>query len=198
MIGRSAVGRQLAQDLKAVVVAADRVGAVAVGGDEELDTATNRNRVESFRSAVDTVPDATAHVVPIPTRRFESRTSPWQLEEAYRAVSALVESGVPADAMLFEDDYHSLGALRALAERGVRVPEDVMVIGYSDHPYAAYLQPSLTSVSVPFGLIAEAAVSLLLRRIAGDRTPPVRRLLPAELIVRESSVRQLAEPAPAP
>ena len=135
---------------------------------------------------------------PIPTRRFESRTSPWQLEEAYRAVSALVESGAAVDAMLFEDDYHSLGALRALAERGVRVPEDVMVIGYGDHPYAAYLQPSLTSVSVPFGLIAEAAVALLLRRIAGDRTPPVHRLLPAELIVRESTVRPVAEPAPAP
>ena len=94
--------------------------------------------------------------------------------------------------------HAELGALRALAERGVRVPHDVIVIGYSDHPYGAYLQPSLTSVSVPFGLIAEAAVSLLLRRIAGDRIPPVRRLLPAELIVRESSVRQLAEPAPAP
>ncbi|GMA94114.1 LacI family transcriptional regulator [Pseudolysinimonas kribbensis] len=203
-VAREIPGRDgdfVAMDQHAAMYAATR-HALAQGArslyffDEDIDTMTNRIRVESFESAVRAVPEASGHVVPMPTRRFENRTSPWQLEEAYRAVSALLESDAAPDAMLFEDDYHAVGALRALAERGVRVPDDVLVIGYSDHPYTAYLQPSLTTVDVPFDLIAEAAVSLLLRRIAGDRTPPLRRLIPGELVVRESSVRQIVDPTP--
>lgn len=203
-VAREIPGRDgdfVAMDQHAAMYAATR-HALAQGArslyffDEDIDTMTNRIRVESFESAVRAVPEASGHVVPMPTRRFENRTSPWQLEEAYRAVSALLESDAAPDAMLFEDDYHAVGALRALAERGVRVPDDVLVVGYSDHPYTAYLQPSLTTVDVPFDLIAEAAVSLLLRRIAGDRTPPLRRLIPGELVVRESSVRQTVDPTP--
>src|SRR5690606_7463841 len=107
--------------------------------DELLDVSSNRTRVQAFEEAVATEPDAVGHLVRIPTRRFESRANPWQPEEALRAVSALLEAGGTPDALLFEDDYYCLGALRALADHGLRVPDDVLVLGYGDHPYGPYL-----------------------------------------------------------
>lgn len=183
----------VAMDQHAAMVATTR-HALAQGArslyffDEQLDVSSNRTRVQAFEEAVATEPEATGHVIPIPTRRFESRTTPWQPEEAQRAVAALLDEGATPDALLFEDDYYCLGAMRALAEAGLRVPEDVLVLGYGGHPYGPYLQPSLTTVSVPVALIAEAAVSMVLRRIAGDDSPPQQRLLTGELVVRESSV----------
>jgi LacI family transcriptional regulator len=55
--------------------------------------------------------------------------------------------------------------------------------------YAQFISPSLTTVSTPSQVIAEAAVTMLLQRISGDQSPPIRRLVPGELVVRESSTR---------
>jgi len=156
--------------------------------DEDLDVSSNRDRVRSFEAAVATNQAAVGRVISIPTRRFESRTHPWQPEEAYRAVNDILAAGERPDALLFEDDYYALGAIRALTEHGLCVPDDALVLGYGDHPYSSYLRPALTTVSVPTRLIAEAAVSLLARRIAGDTGPATHRLVGGELVVRESSV----------
>lgn len=157
--------------------------------DEDLDISTNARRTEGYTAALATMPEATYSVVPIPTRRFENRVLPWQPEEGYLAVTRLLEEGLECDAMVFQNDYFALGALRALREQGRRVPEDVQVMGYGDHPYAQFISPSLTTVSTPSQVIAEAAVTMLLQRISGDQSPPIRRLVPGELVVRESSTR---------
>ena len=156
--------------------------------DEDLDISTVRARVGGFEDAVSSVSGAVGTVVWIPTRRFESRVLPWQPDEAYRSVLEVVDRGVPFDAMLFADDYYALGAMRALKENGLRVPHDVRIVGYGDHPYSQYLTPSLSTTVVPARVIAEAAVAMLMQRIAGDMSAPVCRLVPAELMVRESSV----------
>jgi len=158
--------------------------------DEDLDVSSNRSRVAGFKSAVETEEGTSGRVVLVPTRRFESSVRPWQPEEGYRSVYALLSQGLRPDAMLFEDDYYALGALRAIEDQGLRVPHDILLVGFGNHPYAPYMKPALTTVAAPGSLIAEAAVSMLLRRIAGDMSPPVRRLLDGELIVRESSVKQ--------
>ena len=189
----------VAHDTYAAMYAATR-HALAQGArslllfDEDLPVSTNRNRERAFSDAAATVPDAESRVVRIPSRRYETRATPWQPEEGYLAVSAVMAQGAHPDAMLFEDDYFALGALRALEDHGLRAPQDILLVGYGDHPYAPYIRPSLTSVSIPGSRIAEAAVSLLLQRIAGDTSPPVRRLLPGELVVRESSVRPVTAP----
>ncbi|MFI6031687.1 substrate-binding domain-containing protein [Amycolatopsis magusensis] len=82
-------------------------------------------------------------------------------------------------------DFLAAEAIGVLTERGVRVPEDVAVIGFNDSPEARFCSPPLTSVSMPFAELGRQAVETLLSRLGGDpargRSAPV-----AELVVRRS------------
>jgi DNA-binding LacI/PurR family transcriptional regulator len=86
------------------------------------------------------------------------------------------------------NDLVALGVARALGELGLRVPEDVAVVGYDDIPLLEYLPVPLTSVRVPTQQMGEAAVELLLEHVAGGNAVPTRRVyLDAELVVRQST-----------
>ena len=156
--------------------------------EEDLSISTIDQRRRGFAQAMAGVPGSSSETILVPTRRFEAAEPRWRATEAYGACLGLLASGRPFDGVTVGDDYFALGVLRALAEHGVRVPEDVRVIGYGDHPYAPWTTPALSSVRVPAGLIGEAAVSLLLQRIAGDSGEPVRRFMKTELVIRASSV----------
>ncbi|AXB41129.1 substrate-binding domain-containing protein [Amycolatopsis albispora] len=82
-------------------------------------------------------------------------------------------------------DFLAAEAIAVLTERGVRVPEDVAVIGFNDSPEARFCAPPLTSVSMPFAELGRLAVETLLSRLGGDpargRSAPV-----AELVLRRS------------
>ena len=83
----------------------------------------------------------------------------------------------------------AIGALRALREAGVRVPEDVAVIGCNDIPAAAYLSPTLSTVRLRTDIMGIMAVRLLHDRIQQERDMGVRLVVPSELVVRDSSCR---------
>jgi LacI family transcriptional regulator len=103
-----------------------------------------------------------------------------------RATAELVDSG--ATAVFASNDLMALGALGALASRGLRAPEDVSVCGFDDVFPAAIVSPSLTTVRQPLRDLGRAAVDILLARIAGEApAEPARRLFPTELVVREST-----------
>src|SRR5258708_9862755 len=78
-------------------------------------------------------------------------------------------------AVLCGNDQMALGVLRALAERGRRVPGDVSVVGFDDVPEAAFFLPPLTTVRQNFGELGRRALHLLLDRISGEggRQPAV-------------------------
>lgn len=82
-------------------------------------------------------------------------------------------------------DLMALSLIRALGERGLRVPADVKVVGFDDIPIAAHTQPSLSTIRQPMELAGAALVDLLAQRLDGQH-PPSRRLA-AQLLVRESS-----------
>jgi LacI family xylobiose transport system transcriptional regulator len=83
------------------------------------------------------------------------------------------------------------GAIRALAERGISVPDEVSVIGFDDAPLAEMISPSLTTMRQPLQDMAQAAMALLLGRITeANGVPPTRRVLPTSLVVRESTARK--------
>jgi LacI family transcriptional regulator len=103
------------------------------------------------------------------------------------ATAALLESSDGVTALVAANDLMAAGALRALADRGIRVPEEMSVVGFDDAPLAEMVSPALTTVRQPLQEMAQTAVSLLLARIAGEDSPVQRHVLPTELIVRESS-----------
>lgn len=159
--------------------------------DEDLDNATIDARAQGFLDAIADSPDSVGNVVLIPTRAFEASTIPWQPEEARRRCLEILDEGTAFDGILVADDYYALGVLSALKERGQRVPEDVLLMGYGNHPYSGYLTPSLSTLGLPVDLIGEIAVSTLLQRITGDIGPRRHRLVKTELIIRESTVGEL-------
>jgi|GEM_PF-2434202 len=158
--------------------------------DEDLETTTVAERRRGFEEAILDYPDARGEIVQVPARRFESSLEPWQPEEAHRRCLEVFDRGTDVDAIMLADDYYALGALRAAKERGISVPDDLLIMGYGDHAFSSYLTPALSSVDLSSRLVGEIAVSMLLQRIAGSDGPPVHRLVKPTLSIRESSVRR--------
>jgi DNA-binding LacI/PurR family transcriptional regulator len=84
-------------------------------------------------------------------------------------------------------DMQALGVIRAARRLGLRVPEDLSVIGYDDLPVAAWVDPALTTVSQPVRNMAGTATRMLLDLAAGNEVPTSRIDLVTELVVREST-----------
>jgi LacI family transcriptional regulator len=119
------------------------------------------------------------------------RPAPRTAQGGFEATLGLLDdcasSGVFPDAIFAADDWLATGVLRALRERGRRVPEDVAVVGYSDLALAAHADPPLTTVHVPKRRLGRAAAKLLLDLIAGDIEGPVQMVVSPHLVVREST-----------
>jgi LacI family transcriptional regulator len=107
--------------------------------------------------------------------------------EGARGLLSLLDDGVELTAVLAANDLLALGCYDALAERGLRCPEDVSVIGFNDMPFADKFAPPLTSVRIPHHAMGLRAAQELLARIAGERSGPSLTVLPAQLVVRSST-----------
>jgi len=108
----------------------------------------------------------------------------FDVEEAQASVDALLARRTPFDGVVAASDMIALGAIRALARAGVRVPDDVSVVGYDDVQFARYSNPALTTISQHTEKAGRVLVSKLLQAGRGDDLRPER--VPTDLIVRES------------
>lgn len=117
----------------------------------------------------------------------------WHRSSGSEVMGRLLDSGVEIDAVFGLNDALALGALHALHERGISVPDDVAVVGFDDIDEAAYSYPTLTTVAPGREQIAGTAVELLSQRISEGAEPgPVRQVVADfSIVVRESA------PAPA-
>ncbi|MDV7143396.1 LacI family DNA-binding transcriptional regulator [Tropicimonas sp. TH_r6] len=104
----------------------------------------------------------------------------------YEAMVELLDRAAPPSAVFAFNDLMAMGAYRAITERGLRIPEDISVIGYDDLEIASYLYPALTTIRQPgFGLGLEAAEILIGHLERGEELPALIRKLP-ELVARDS------------
>jgi LacI family transcriptional regulator len=86
----------------------------------------------------------------------------WTVVPAHAAVGDLLDHGVRPRALVCLNDRIAMGAYQALAEHGLRVPEDVAVVSFDGSDLAGWLRPSLTSVQIPYRALGSAAVATLL------------------------------------
>jgi DNA-binding LacI/PurR family transcriptional regulator len=114
-----------------------------------------------------------------PDRRVVSR--PWGVDGGAAAMAALLDGGPAPTAVFAESDEMAFGVLRALRRRGLRVPEDVSVVGFDDHEMAAAMD--LTTVAQPVGEQGRAAADVLIGLLDGQG-PETEVLLPTRLVVR--------------
>jgi len=110
----------------------------------------------------------------------------WSAASGYRVGSELdVE---PGSAIFVANDHMSIGVLSALRERGIRVPEDVSLVGFDDVPEAGYLFPPLTTVRQDFAALGELIMQKVLIAVEEPDTVTEDTPLPTHLIVRQSTL----------
>ena len=109
---------------------------------------------------------------------------PFDTASAYEATRRLFQSGVNHDAIFAASDLMAIAAMRALADLGVRVPDDVAVIGYDDITLASYVTPGLTTIRQDASSGGRALVETMLAILSGKT--PVDATLPTELVIRQS------------
>ncbi|HEX2907612.1 MAG TPA: LacI family DNA-binding transcriptional regulator, partial [Phototrophicaceae bacterium] len=114
------------------------------------------------------------------------KTGDFKTESGYRLTLELLDLPKPPDALFVANNLMTLGALRALRERNVRVPEDMALVGFDDMPWSAEFHSPLTAVSQPTYELGQESVHLLLRRLAQPDAPVRTVVLHTRLIVRES------------
>ncbi|MGH9381432.1 MAG: LacI family DNA-binding transcriptional regulator [Thermoanaerobaculia bacterium] len=107
--------------------------------------------------------------------------------DGYRFGSELARSGRRFTALFAFNDVSAIGATHAFLEAGLRVPQDVSVVGFDDIASAAFLNPGLTTVRQPLQQMGETASRLLLARLADGGSAAETVTLAPELIVREST-----------
>lgn len=151
---------------------------VFVGGDTDSPDAEAR-----FRGFQEACRDAG---LPVPDEPALRTTMMKQAEGALAAETLLDRGGERPEAMLFANDQMAVGALRALARRGVRVPQDMAVTGFDGIPLGRIVQPPLTTVRQPIRRLGEQAVELLVQRLSDTGREPVSLTLPVSVIRRTS------------
>jgi LacI family transcriptional regulator len=106
---------------------------------------------------------------------------------AYKAAKRLLALPEPPDAITCASDTMAIGAMVAINETGLLIPSDIAVTGFDDAPFAASLKPSLTTVRQDAPGLGTAAAETILRMLESPDEPPPTSVIPAELIIRESS-----------
>jgi LacI family transcriptional regulator len=109
------------------------------------------------------------------------------LDAGYAAAQRLLARQQALTALFCHNDCLALGAYRALAERGLRIPDDVSVIGYDDLPMCAYTAPPLSSVRQPTEGIGALITELLINTIERGNSAPSQMSVKTELVIREST-----------
>jgi DNA-binding LacI/PurR family transcriptional regulator len=137
-----------------------------------------RERLRGYRAAL------AAHGLPT-TGRYERLADHWDAAAGYRCATELFEEPSRPTAVVVDVDL-APGVYEAAAEHGLRIPDDVAVVGYDEVPEAQALSPRLTCVRTSHYDTARAAAELLLELMAGAEPPPRRLYIEPLLEVRES------------
>ena len=111
----------------------------------------------------------------------------WMPQEGYLAAQTLLDHGTQFSGLIVSNDYLALGAMRAIYERGLRIPEDISIVGFDDTPESAYYLPPLTTVRQDYEALGYQSIHYLVELINNQETPAHQRVLMPQLIVRQST-----------
>ena len=142
---------------------------------------SGRARLDGYRAAL--------HAAGVPPDPALLREGDYQVEEGRRHTHDLLRLPDPPTAVFAGNDAQALGVYQAAYDRGLRVPDDLSVVGFDDLPLAAWVTPGLTTVRQPLAEMA-AEAALMAIRIADHERPAHHRLvLPTPLVHRASTSR---------
>ncbi len=112
-------------------------------------------------------------------------------DSALTETQRIIDSGVKFDAIFTVNDFTAAGVLKTLQKNGVKVPNDVSVIGFGNDYIAEMIEPTLTTVSQPGFTMGERAMQMLIDRIKNEKSNPAQtEVLPTSLVLRNSTKRR--------
>jgi LacI family transcriptional regulator len=150
---------------------------IAIIGVTQPDHTTTKARLDGYTRA------HKAHGLAVAAERVLPGT--FDRESGYQQTKALLDRGIPFTAIFAITDVVAGGVLFALRDAGLRVPEDVSVIGYDDIPLAADLTPGLSTVHLPHEELGRTAIRLALHR--DEHALDQHVVLGTHLVIREST-----------
>jgi LacI family transcriptional regulator len=115
------------------------------------------------------------------------RFSNWQEPSGVLAAEALLSLPEPPTAIFAFNDNVAIGALNAARARGLRIPDDLSIVGFDDTAQATIIRPQLTTVRQPLAELGRTGVSLLSRLIEGQRLDALRMELSTTLVIRDTT-----------
>ncbi len=111
-------------------------------------------------------------------------------EEGESAVKLMMDLPYPPDAIFCGNDTTALSAMIYLRDKGIRIPEDIGIVGFSNEPFSRVVSPSISTIAQPGFLMGQKAAEMILNQIAHKEKTFKTLVLPTELIIRESSNRK--------
>ena len=142
---------------------------------------------EEFLSAIHRIDGFNAALAEVGIEPYKNNRGEFDITTGYDVTKKWVEDKELPTAIICGDDHIAFGAIDALRENGLRVPEDVSVVGYDNHPFASKLHPHLTTVKQPAIEIGVKGVEALFNAMNGKEKQHVVVKLPPELIIRHTT-----------
>ncbi len=151
-----------------------RIGHIT--GDQRLSSGVER--LNGYRAALEehNIPFTPALVV----------KGGFEQSESYKAANDLLDLPEPPTAIFAASDMSAFGAMDAIRHRGLRLPEDISIVGFDDIPEAAYMHPALTTVRQPLYDMGRLAARMLVKAITAGQLPSERIIVDTELIIRKT------------
>lgn len=115
------------------------------------------------------------------------KTGDWEFESGYRLTSELLAADNRPTAILAMNDVMAAGAISACKEKGLRVPEDISIVGFDDREFSSYIQPKLTTMRLPLHEMGVEAMKSMIAILNQDETVEKNKKLKCTLIKRNSS-----------
>ena len=143
-----------------------------------MDLGCALDRLDGYRSAL-----RTNHIPEGPELIYEGT---FFQPDGYTGASTLLDLPYPPTAIFASNDVMAMGVMDAVRNKGLRVPDDVSVIGFDDIPQASLIRPALTTVRQPLEKMGRVATQMLLELLSQSPKKTGRIELPTELIVRDS------------
>lgn len=140
-----------------------------------------RNRLDAYRESL--------KKADLPVQKDYIANCAPDLAGGYNAMQRLLDLPERPTAVVVINDLLAIGAMRALSERGLRVPDDISIAGFDDIPIASYLAPALTTVSIQSKEVGRIAANLIFSRLKNPKLAPQRVRIKNELLIRESTGR---------
>ncbi|WP_129730521.1 LacI family DNA-binding transcriptional regulator [Ectobacillus funiculus] len=139
----------------------------------------SRDRLKGYEQAL------ISHQLPIDPLYIKE--GDFSLESGYNQMLHLLELEVPPTAVFVFNDLMAIGAIKAVKDKGLRVPEDIAVVGFDNIKMTSVFEPNITTIDQPKYEIGKKAMDLLLNLMNGETLERKKFVLKDELIIRESS-----------